>query len=196
MSPKNTIVQSEDNGEHDDEEGDKSLLGEEESEACLQKCDSILKDLVVRLKEAPSHRLSVAVSFTVYQWKEFAEATVTIRFRRRPSLDSHADGWSSSGVTSIAAVASVLRRSGCHEEGTAVMNLKNHCYDVGKAFMQHEESDMECTGDLDSASQSDESDVDENDEVFVPVARDILDLMQEEEDEAQSSDPSESDLDI
>lgn len=190
-----TIVQSEDNDEDDDDEGDKSLLDEEESEACLQKCDSIFKDLASRLKEARSPRLTVSATFAVYQWKEFAEITATIRFRRRSSLDGNGDVWSSSGVICTATVASVLRRSRCHEEGTAVMNLKNHCYDVGKEFMPHEESDLEYNGDMDSASQSEESDVDEDDGGFVPVAQDILDLVHEaENDEAQSTDSSESDL--
>ena len=190
-----TIVQSGDNDEDDDEEGDKSFLDEEESKACLQKCDSILEDLVSRLKEARSHRLAVSVSFAVYQWKVFAEITTTIRFRRRSRHDGDANEWSSTGVTCIAAVASVLRRSRCHEEGTAVMNLKNHCNDVGKALMPHEKFDGDSEY-SDLASQSEESDI-EDDEAFVPVAQDILDLMQEaEDDEAQSTESSELDLDI
>ena len=188
ICPKRTIVQSD-----KDEDEEEMLLGEEESEACLQKCDSILKDLTSRLKDANSHALTVAVSFNVYRLKEFAEATVTIRFRKG-SFDGRGCGWACAGITCIAAVASVLRRSRCHGEGIAVMNLRNHCYDVGKTLMPQEESDMESSGDMDSAT--DESDVDEG-EGFVPVAQDILDLMQEVEDDetAQSTSSSESDLD-
>ena len=75
------------------------------------------------------------------------------------------------------------------------MNLKNHCNDVGKALMPHEEFDGDSEY-SDLASQSEESDI-EDDEAFVPVAQDILDLMQEaEDDEAQSTESSELDLDI
>ena len=195
ISPRKTIVLRDHNDsedEEDEEESDESILEKEESEACMLKCDSFLKDLETRLKGTRSHRLTVLVSFTVYQWKELAEATVTLRFRRRTSLDGNTHGWSSRGITCIAAIATLLPRSRCHEEGTAVMNLKNHGRDVGKEFLPDEESDDEHGGDFDHAPESDESEDDE--EEFVPVAQDILDLLQEADDEeAQPSDCSDFD---
>ena len=182
---------SDDDEEDEKEESDESILEEEESEACMQKCDSLLKDLESRLKGTRSRRLTVSVSFTVYQWKELAEATVTLRFRRT-SLDGNTHGWSSRGITCIAAIATLLPRSRCHEEGTAVMNLKNHGRDIGKEFLPDEESDDEHGGDFDHAPESDESEDDE--EEFVPVAQDILDLLQEaDSEEAQPSDFSDFD---
>ena len=196
ISPRKTIVLREDDDSDDDEEdeeeeSDESILEEEESEACMQKCDSLLKDLESRLRGTRSQRLTVSVSFTVYQWKELAEATVTLRFRRRTSVDGNTRGWSSRGITCIAAIATLLPRSRCHEEGTAVMNLKNHGRDIGKEFLPDEESDEEHGGDFDHAPESDESEDDE--EEFVPVAQDILDLLQEADEEAQPSYHSESD---
>ena len=195
ISPRKTIVLREENDSDDDEEdeeeeSDESILEEEESEACMQKCDSLLKDLESRLRGTRSQRLTVSVSFTVYQWKELAEATVTLRFRRT-SLDGNTHGWSSRGITCIAAIATLLPRSRCHEEGTAVMNLKNHGRDIGKEFLPDEESDEEHGGDFVHVPESDESEDDE--EEFVPVAQDILDILQEADEEAQPSYYSESD---
>ena len=188
ISPQLTVLHGDDDDEEDDDED--GLLGEDESEACLEKCDSALGGLEGVLKGARSQRVAVAVSFAVFQFREFAEVTVGLRFRRRSRSDC---GWSVRGVTCVAAVASVLRRPRSRlEEGTAVMNLKNHCGNYGGAKFEFdaEEEEEDC---CDGAFYLEESDIDDDDdESFVPVAESIFDLMREQAEEAEEDDDDET----